>query len=446
MSSLSGLNTTALIVKQGDSDTPFSSVIVSEPSYPIAETVIVRLGQVYPMDYYPYGTNQALGTLTDPTPTGQGYFNAATDTFTETIYAASYPAAAQALLQRLIYLPPPLTDGEGIVVSAAVEVNGSDGSQTSNPFSITNAYARQLDNVTAPGIAGTVANQPISAGGKIDPFTTVSLTDQNFLFVGTQNTSAIIEIDDGGKPTDADGILTGTGLSKSNVGTYTLASGNVSSVMSDLQALSFETNPGTVGTVQDTFKLSVTDPNAGLTNTDVSTSISIVGTPAPAPAPTNPTTPITPSTVGAPVFRFYEPSNDSHFWTTNAQEAQTLEEAGSGYNYEGIGFHAVDPTTDSSAEPVYRFYDDSTNSHFYTATLAEVHQIQATLPNYLLDGVAFYVDPTQQAGDVAMYRYYDTSGIGAGEHFYTDSAAEMASVAATRPDLVEEGPAFYVKA
>ena len=52
-----------------------------------------------------------------------------------------------------------------------------------------------------------------------------------------------------------------------------------------------------------------------------------------------------------------------------------------------------------------------------------MHQI-ATLPNYLLDGVAFYVDPTQQAGDVAMYRYYDTSGIGAGEHFYTDSSAD----------------------
>ena len=350
--------------------------------------------------------------------------------------------AAQLILDRLVYTPPPLTDGEGTVVNAAIEVNNSDGSQNpsgnGNYLSIPNAYYRQLDNVTPPGISGTVANQPISAGGTINPLSTVAIMDNNFLLIGSPVTSATIVVEDGGVATDADGVLTGTGLSKTAVGTYTLPASSNYGLQSELRALSFETNPGIIGTANDTFQLSVTDAQAG-TSTDSNGSVSIVGAP-PQPIP------VTPTTIGAPVFRFYEPSNDSHFYTTNSVEAQALEEAGSGYNYEGIGFHGVDPTTDPSAEPVYRFYDTNTNSHFYTASLPEVHQIQATLPNELLDGVAFYVDPTQQAGDLAMYRYYDTSGMGAGEHFYTDSPTEMASLKVTRPDLVEEGPAFFVKA
>ena len=128
------------------------------------------------MDPYPYGSNQPLGTLTDPS--GQGTFNTSTNTFSEIVYATSNPTAAQSLLDRLIYTPPPLTDGEGTVVNAAIEVNNSDGSQTvptiGNYLSIPTPYVRQLDNVTAPSISGTVGNQSVAAGGTLDPFAAVS--------------------------------------------------------------------------------------------------------------------------------------------------------------------------------------------------------------------------------------------------------------------------------
>ena len=57
--------------------------------------------------------------------------------------------------------------------------------------------------------------------------------------------------------------------------------------------------------------------------------------------------------------------------------------------------------------------------------------------------MGFYEHATQQAGDVAVYRFFDTSY---GTHFYTSSASERASILAARADLKEEGIGFYAPA
>ena len=47
-----------------------------------------------------------------------------------------------------------------------------------------------------------------------------------------------------------------------------------------------------------------------------------------------------------------------------------------------------------------------------------------------------------QAGDTAVYRFYETQS---NTHLYTDNATEIAGIGANRPDLVLEGVAFYIK-
>ena len=75
-----------------------------------------------------------------------------------------------------------------------------------------------IDVVTPPLITGTVANQPVAAGGKIKPFSTVAVTDNDFN--QTAKDTATITVSDGlyTSPTDKDGLLTGSGLSQSYPG------------------------------------------------------------------------------------------------------------------------------------------------------------------------------------------------------------------------------------
>ena len=50
---------------------------------------------------------------------------------------------------------------------------------------------------------------------------------------------------------------------------------------------------------------------------------------------------------------------------------------------------------------------------------------------------------TQQAGDNAVYRFFDSHN---GTHFFTNSSTEQATIMSTRSDLAYEGVAFYAPA
>jgi len=66
----------------------------------------------------------------------------------------------------------------------------------------------------APTVTGPVTNQPVASGATIHPFAAVRITDTDFNY--NAKTSATIILSDatsGGQPTDADGLLSGTGLS-----------------------------------------------------------------------------------------------------------------------------------------------------------------------------------------------------------------------------------------
>ncbi len=164
--------------------------------------------------------------------------------------------------------------------------------------------------------------------------------------------------------------------------------------------------------------------------------------PAAPPADPAPIATITPATIGEPVFRFYDPSNQDHFFTSDANEAAHLQAGNSGMIMEGSVFHAVDPATDANAAPVYRFYEPGNNSHFYTDDVAEMKALVASNPALLFEGAAFSAHTAMQAGDVAVVRFYEPNS---DVHMYSSNAGEIANLS-SRSDMIQEGIAFFAKA
>jgi hypothetical protein len=139
-------------------------------------------------------------------------------------------------------------------------------------------------------------------------------------------------------------------------------------------------------------------------------------------------------------YRFFDNTNGTQFLTTSLSEAQSLKTTRPDLISEGVGFGAADPSIDPAAAPVYRFFDTTFGTHFYTTSTTERNNVLATRPDLVSEGIGFYEHATAQPGDVAVYRYFETTN---GTHFYTSSASERATIGSTRPDLVSEGISFY---
>lgn len=90
---------------------------------------------------------------------------------------------------------------------------------------------------------------------------------------------------------------------------------------------------------------------------------------------------------------------------------------------------------------MFRFFDLADGTHFYTASANEL-DLLLTSPSSGMkyEGLASYKNSAPQAGDTAVFRFFDTVQ---GTHLFTQSAGERASILSTRADLVAEGIAFY---
>ena len=142
------------------------------------------------------------------------------------------------------------------------------------------------------------------------------------------------------------------------------------------------------------------------------------------------------------IYRFFDTTDGTHFFTASATEAASISATRTDLTYEGIGLNGYNTASASpSSEAVFRFFDTTDGTHFYTASTSERDALLATRSSDMtFEGTAFYEDATQRAGDTAVYRFFDSTH---GTHLFTDSASEKASILATRPDLVSEGIAFY---
>jgi hypothetical protein len=156
---------------------------------------------------------------------------------------------------------------------------------------------------------------------------------------------------------------------------------------------------------------------------------------------------ISPGAIGktVPVYRFWSPVLESHFFTTGAEEKQTVVDLFSSvWTLEGIAYFTLGDNSDPNALPIYRFWSPVLSSHFYTISEAEKDMLLRDWPSiWTLDGIAFYAFPEgrQPADSRPVYRFW--SGV-LNSHLYTINEKEKDNLVSTFPDIwTLEGVAWY---
>jgi hypothetical protein len=80
-------------------------------------------------------------------------------------------------------------------------------------------------------------------------------------------------------------------------------------------------------------------------------------------------------------------------------------------------------------------------SYLYTISEVEKNSILQGYPQYVLEGTAWYAEPSAAGGGSPLYRFRTNNN----SHIYTAYESERASIIANYPSFVFEGPAYYVK-
>lgn len=140
--------------------------------------------------------------------------------------------------------------------------------------------------------------------------------------------------------------------------------------------------------------------------------------------------------IGTLVYRFYNSSNGTHFYTSSETERDAVLSSLPTFGYEGPSFGAG-----STGDSVWRFYNTATGTHFYTISATERDYVRANLLTYQFEGEAYKASISAEEGLSPLYRFYNTQ---TGAHFYTASEAEAAAVTAGLPQFQPEGTAYYI--
>lgn len=115
-----------------------------------------------------------------------------------------------------------------------------------------------------------------------------------------------------------------------------------------------------------------------------------------------------------PVYRWYNPTRDNHFWTTDINGEFATN---GGYHCLGIAFHIHQYQGDRMM-PLYRWYDTKLDTHFYTPS-KEGEVIDKN--RFAYETIVGYVFKDPGVGKVPIYRYYDKK---LDFHFYTVAPEE----------------------
>lgn len=123
------------------------------------------------------------------------------------------------------------------------------------------------------------------------------------------------------------------------------------------------------------------------------------------------------------IHRFFDKNDGTHFFTASATEAAILTSGRSDLSYEGVGLRGYDaPDATPSSQAVFRFCDLADGTHFYTTSASERDSLLTSPSSGMkYEGIAFYEDSVPQAGDTAVFRFFDTVH---GTHLFTQSAGE----------------------
>jgi pimeloyl-ACP methyl ester carboxylesterase len=143
-----------------------------------------------------------------------------------------------------------------------------------------------------------------------------------------------------------------------------------------------------------------------------------------------------------PVFRFFDTKSGDHFYTTSVTEKAQIQATIPTFTYEGSPWSAPDGS--ANTHDVFRFFDTKTGTHFFTDNVNERDTVIATIPNYKYEGVAFEAyNDVNGPGHLTLERFFNTQ---TGQHHFAGNAEEAAGInqGAAGPGWIDEGKAFTV--
>ncbi|WP_165820328.1 right-handed parallel beta-helix repeat-containing protein [Microvirga sp. KLBC 81] len=147
-----------------------------------------------------------------------------------------------------------------------------------------------------------------------------------------------------------------------------------------------------------------------------------------------------PTTARTDIFRFYNMERKTHFYTASTEERDHVINTWSQFRYEGNAFDTT--ATALNGIEVFRFYNTETKSHFYTTSIQERDHVINTWSQFRYEGLAYYAHADDGGGQhEALYRFYNEQ---TKTHFYTASELERDQVITKYPQFRYEGTAFYV--
>ena len=286
---------------------PFGSATVSDATTNAADSATITLD----VNNAPSDANGALS--------GAGLTETSPGVYT---LAATSPAALTAELQSLVFTP--VAGAAATSTSIALDVANQAGLQATATTNLSDTPATAPSNpgtTAAPMIAGIASGESTTGSATINPFGSATVSD------ATTNAadSATITLDVNNAPSDANGALSGAGLTETSPGVYTLAATSPAALTAELQSLVFTPVAGTAAT-STSIALDVAN-QAGLQAT-ATTNLSDT----PATAPSNPGTTAAPmiagiasgeSTTGSATINPFGSATVSDA-TTNAADSATI--------------------------------------------------------------------------------------------------------------------------
>lgn len=146
-----------------------------------------------------------------------------------------------------------------------------------------------------------------------------------------------------------------------------------------------------------------------------------------------------------PVFRFFSPVFNCHFFTANEAEALKLvNDFPDVWEFENVAFYALPDANLAGALPVYRFWSPVLLSHFYTIKEGEKNKLIDQFSDiWVFEGIAFFAFTanTRPAETVPVFRFVNNQ---TGCHFFTTSEAERDKLIHNFPGVwIFEGIAWY---
>jgi streptogramin lyase len=147
----------------------------------------------------------------------------------------------------------------------------------------------------------------------------------------------------------------------------------------------------------------------------------------------------TKTTDASPVYRFLNTGLGVFFYTIYESERDFILQNLPQYQLNGTAYFAF-TTQRPGTFPVYRFLNKDLGVFFYTIHESEKDFILQNLPQYQLNGIAYYAYMIQPPGASPVYRFLNTA---LGVFFYTIYESERDFILQNLPQYQLNGIAFY---